>query len=197
MATSRGVKFVLLVALALAPASCFHDSAPADPQETLAEPVVHPMAAQQCIDSFVQCYAACETNPSSCDEDFTDPLCFASLTRITQCHEDCGKLYGCMPWDVGVETGLPCRWSDDRFDCNFALCSMASDDCIQDCFNVFGQTNPQEGWMDQCIDHCYDHYGCRPKPSDPCDPLPDGWVMCGCPDEHGVECHAPGPTCSH
>lgn len=40
-----------------------------------------------------------------------------------------------------------------------------------------------------CQEACYDHYGCRPRPNDPCSPLPEGYISCACPNEHGVECH--------
>lgn len=187
---ARRLCSVALIALV---GACFDigGSSTTDPgPETRRRPVTHRVASPDCIRLYTRCYSACESDEANTDIGEMSPLRVPNEPRIAECQTNCGRLYGCMPWDVGVLTGEPCRWSDDEYECNFFVCTFAATECLLDCGNVFRTTNPRQLLQDQCVDRCYDHYGCRPRPSDACTPLPEGYVYCGCPEEHGVECHS-------
>lgn len=178
-------------------ASCF-ELPERPPPETNESPVSHREASPFCISTYQQCYKNCALGEASCNADYDTGLCFPHPARIRECETNCVRMAACMPWDVGVETGLPCRWSSDRYECNFSLCSFASTACLDDCFELYMLTDLNAEYNQlTCIEACYDHYGCRPRPTDPCNPLPEGYIACSCPAEHGVECHPDdGQVCS-
>ena len=190
-----------VTAFVLAGLSCTCSPAqrdPGQPRETSERPVEHRRAAAQCILDFETCYKKCETDPVNYDTT-SSGLGVPAPQRIVHCQENCEKKNACLPWQIGVLTGKPCRVSGERHECNFFLCSAAATTCLDDCFNVYKLTNP-DGTVNihNCTEQCYQHYGCRPHPrpeEDPCRPLPDGYVYCACPEAHGAACHPPGQTC--
>lgn len=178
--------------LSLASFACCFDvpTSETSPPETDEVPIHHQDASATCIATYEQCRAGCASSQANCDLSFDTGLCFPNPARVRECHANCAKKAGCMPWEIGVETGEPCRWSDDPFECNFFLCSFAATACLDDCFDLYKLTDLNDEYNQiACQESCYDHYGCRPRPSDPCTPLPEGYIHCACPNEHGVECH--------
>lgn len=189
----------LPIVLAWFASACAPVKEKAPPPETTEQPVEHRKADAQCISDFEGCYKRCETAPHNLNYS-SSGLGVPSVLRIQECQLNCEKKNACLPWQIGVLTGKPCRVTFERYECNFFLCSAAATACLDDCFNVYKLTNPQAPAVTQadCIEQCYGHYGCRPHPTpadDPCRPLPEGHVYCACPEAHGVNCHLPGQSC--
>lgn len=190
MSVAAAMIRIATVAVLTFAGACFPTPTPDPEPETDERPVVHRQASATCIAHYQTCYAKCESSPANCDRSSTSPLCVPHPARVRECQSSCVLSAGCMPWEIGVLTGEPCRWSDDPYDCNFFLCSNAARECIEDCFDIYLLTDLQsEHNQLTCNEACYDHYGCRPRPTDPCNPLPDGYIHCACPAAHGVECH--------
>lgn len=145
-------------------------------------------ASRQSIATFLNCYDACAQDPANCDYG-TSGLCFPNMSKVTACQDGCNQGKRCFPWDFGQQPGGVCRWSSDEHECNFTLCWQAAFDCANDCFRVYATQPAQNGMHGDCLNQCYRYFGCRPKKVTTCDPLPDGYVYCACPDDHGAECH--------
>lgn len=166
--------------------------------ETTELPFEHPQAPAACIADFQSCYRDCEnTHDWRYDYSASGNVGTPNTIRIFDCQTNCERKFPCMPWLIGVPSGPPCRVTGDRYECNAYLCSRAAGECLDDCFKVYGLTNPLGPVaLEVCNEGCYEYYGCRPRLNDPCDPLPDGYINCACPDLHGVQCHPPdGRSC--
>lgn len=164
------------------------------PVETTEPPVQHPRASASCLAETVECFDTCQTDPANRDQSETAPLAFLNITRLQFCERRCVWRQSCFPWEIGQLRGPPCRTHpEDGYECNAYLCLGAATACTFDCDAFLtASTTPQMDPLRDCIEACYEHYGCRPMAHDPCNPLPAGFIYCGCPDKHGVQCHADG-----
>lgn len=112
----------------------------------------------------------CSASTSSCGTTFQ--------TRQSCGDVVCGDGQFCVDWGGSLRCSHSCSVDNECqiFQGYFSCCSVAS----------FGSSSILGG---ACSPPDLYNSLCAPI-DDSCDPLPDGWVFCTCPDLHGATCHS-------